>query len=274
MTQEALTLDGVVDRPGDAGPDLFSAKVLLYHDITQGGRVTPADAGRRFGAQLDWLRARGFRFAGIEDLLAGRLGPRDVVVTFDDALRSFIDIALPALEQRAAPAVLFAVSQFSGRPDADGVFLDWDELHACAARGVHIACHARTHVPLDEVPPERMHDEITEATARFAEEGFAAVAFAYPFGRYDDAVKAALVAEGYGIAFTVMKGGADRLEVRRRLLTGSEGPAALRLLLSERFFETRDRVRRMVPRRFLKQEQPIAPARWGAHGFGLPDIED
>ena len=194
-------------------------------------------------------------------------------MTFDDALRSFIDIALPEMESRSAPALLFAVSQFSGRPDAAGVFLDWDELRACARRGVHVACHARTHVPLDEVPRERMREEIGTATRRFREEGFPPVAFAYPFGRYDDEVKSTLVDEGYRVAFTVMKGGADRLEVRRRLLTGSEGPAALRLLLSERFFETRERVRRMVPRRFLKQDQPIAQARWGAHGFGLPDVE-
>jgi hypothetical protein len=45
-------------------------------------------------------------------------------------------------------------------------------------------------------------------------------------------------------------------------------------MLSDSFFDIREGARRLVPRRFLKQEQPIAFERWGAHGFGLPDTED
>jgi len=267
-------LDVLSEAPGATLSQLLAPKVLLYHDITQGGRVDARDARRRFSAQLDWMGARGLRLASLDDWIEGRLGPRDVVVTFDDALRSFLEIALPALEERRAPSVLFAVAQFSGRPDAARVFLTWDELRDCRARSVHVACHARTHVPLDEVPADRMRQEVSASTRRFVEEGLPQVVFAYPFGRYNDGVKAALIENGYRVAVTVMKGGADRLEVRRRLLTGSEGPAALGLMLSDSFFGIREGARRLVPRRFLKQEQPIAFERWGAHGFGLPDTED
>jgi hypothetical protein len=65
-----------------------------------------------------------------------------------------------------------------------------------------------------------------------------------------------------------MKGGFDRFEIRRRLLTGLEGPAATHAVLSDSFFSARESVRSVVPNRFLKQEQPVAEERWGLAAFG------
>lgn len=251
---------------------LEAPRILLYHDITLGGRVSPREAARRLRSHLEHLAMAGYRFASVDDLLRGHLGPHDAVVTFDDASRSFADIALPMLGALGAPVAVFALSGLAGRADAAAVSMSWRELRECSARGVHVGCHAATHVPLDEVPAERMRAEITSATRRFEEEGLNPTTFAYPFGRYDDAVKAAVRDAGYSAAFTVMRGGADVFEIRRRLLSGGEGPLQLGFELSDRFFETRDAVRRFVPRRFLLQERPIARGRWGAGGFGLsPD---
>ncbi len=250
---------------------LAAPKVLLYHDVLDGGRVEPTAAARALRRQLDWMAAAGFRFSSMDDFVRGTLGRRDVVLTFDDALRSFADVALPVLAEVGAPVTVYAVSQLSGRNDALGVVMSWGELRECARIGVHVGCHAMTHVPLDEVSEDRMREEVRRSTLHFRDEGLSPTTFAYPFGRFNASVKNAVEAEGYSLAFTVMKGGADRFEIRRRLLTGSEGPLRLRLLLSERFFEIRDSARTLVPRRFLQQDQPIGSSRWDAHGFGLPD---
>lgn len=249
---------------------LEAPRILLYHDITLAGRVSPREAARRLRSHLEYLTTAGYRFASVDDLVRGHLGARDVVVTFDDARRSFADIAAPMLHAIGAPVAVFAVSGLADRADATAVSMSWQELRECSARGVHVGCHAVTHVPLDEVPVKTMRAEISSATRRFEEEGLRPTTFAYPFGRYDEAVKAAVRDAGYSAAFTVMKGGGDAFEIRRRLLSGREGPLRLGFELSDRFFETRDAVRRLVPRRFLLQEQPIAPGRWGAEGFGLP----
>lgn len=249
---------------------LEAPRVLLYHDITLDGRVTAREAARRLRSQLDRIAAAGYRFASVDDFVSGHLGRRDVVVTFDDARRSFADIALPLMQELHLPVAVFAASGLADRADAAAVSMSWEELRDCSERGVHVGCHAATHVPLDEIPARAMCAEISRATRRFEEEGLRPTTFAYPFGRYNDEVKAAVREAGYTAAFTVMRGGDDSFEIRRRLLTGAEGALQLRFEMSDRFFETRDAVRRFVPSRFLRQEQPIGRSRWGAEGFGLP----
>lgn len=248
-------------------------KLLLYHDLTLRGRVPAAEAAHRLDAQLSGALRAGLTFRTMQEYVEGRLGPRDVVVTFDDALRSFYDVAWPVLRHHGVSPTLFVVSQFAGRPDAHGVFMSWDEVASVAEQGATIGCHAATHVPLDQIEPERMHAEIELSTRAFIEQGLPVHTFAYPFGRYDAAVKVAVEAAGYAAAFTVMKGGADCFEIRRRLLTGAESPTWLKFVLSDRFFEVRDMARALVPRSVLKQEQPIARSRWGAAALGLPEIE-
>ena len=250
-------------------PDpLQTPKVLLWHDLTFGGRLDEASAARRFDRQLERIASSGLGFATMDAFIDGRLGTRNAIVTFDDGLRSFRDVAFPVLERHGVRATLFVVSTFAEQTGPGGPFLSWSEVRDLAKAGVDIGCHAATHVPLNEIPAERMLDEIADPTRRFREEGFEPTVFAYPFGRYDESVKKAVAAAGYRAAFTVMKGGAGRFEIRRRLLTGAEGASRLALLLSDGFFDVRDGARRFVPKRLLKQENPIAPSRWGAEGFG------
>ena len=246
-------------------------KILLYHNLTARGRVTVVQARQRFGAQLDAIAAAGFAFASVGDFLGGGLGSRHAVVTFDDGLRSFAEAAMPELDARGIPVAIFVLSAFAARENAHRLFLGWDEIRALADDGVHVGCHGAYHVPLDQVSPGRMQAEISQSLAAFRRQGLEPTTFAYPFGRYDDGTKQRVREAGFHAAFTVMKGGADDFEIRRRLLTGAETGARLRLTLSDRFFETRDAFRRFVPRRFLRQEQPIAEERWGAGGFGLSD---
>lgn len=248
-------------------------KLLLYHDLTRRSTIPSEKAAARFDAQLSAISSAGYRFRTMPEYLAGELGPRDVVVTFDDALRSFADVAWPVLRRHAVSPTLFVVTEFAARTDAAHILMSWDDVHAVAEQGATIGCHAASHVPLDQIPPEAMRSEIARSLAAFGDQGFSPATIAYPFGRYDDAIKAVVETAGFEAGFTVMKGGADRFEIRRRLLTGAENSAQLRLVLSDGFFGLRDAARALVPRRFLKQEQPIAASRWGARALGLSEFE-
>ncbi len=244
-------------------------RLLLYHDLTQRGTIPAEQAAERFESQLGRITALGFRFATMTEYLAGELGPRDVVVTFDDALRSFHQVAWPVLSRLSILPTIFVVSEFAARADAHDTLMNWDDVHEVAAAGATIGCHAASHVPLDQIPAEQMRGELSRSLAAFAEQGLSVTTLAYPFGRYNSDVKAATEAAGFEAAFTVMKGGADRYEIRRRLLTGAENPAMVRLTLSDGFFSLRDTARGLVPRRYLKQDQPIAASRWGVQALGL-----
>jgi len=248
-------------------------RLLLYHDLTQRGSIPAEQAAERFAMQLGRIASMGFRFATMTEYLAGELGPRDVVVTFDDALQSFHQVAWPILLRLSVSPTLFVVSEFAARTDARGTLMSWNDVHEVAASGATIGCHAASHVPLDQIPPEQMRSEITHSLAAFAEQGLPTTTLAYPFGRYNEDVKSVAETAGFEAAFTVMKGGADRFEIRRRLLTGAENPAVLRLMLSDGFFTLRDAARGLIPRRYLKQEQPIAQSRWGAQALGLAAVK-
>ncbi|MBI5230610.1 MAG: polysaccharide deacetylase family protein [Coriobacteriales bacterium] len=247
-------------------------KFLLYHDIVGAAGGDERSAAEGFRRQLDIMAESGHRFARMSDFVDGaELGPRDVVITVDDGARSFITCMIPALLDHGASATLFIVTGFMGRT-GDGVeFVSWEDVDALQGQGMEIGCHGVSHVPLDQVSPGVMRADIAESTAELKERGVGASVFAYPFGRYDEATKRAVEEAGYAAAFTVMKGGFDRFEIRRRLLTGTEGPAMTRFVLSDRFFGVREGVRRLVPRRLLKQEAPIAPDRWGGQHFGIEE---
>lgn len=243
---------------------------VVYHDVVAaaGGDATRARA--RFSAQVRSIVSAGFRFASMADFLDGAaLGPRDVIITVDDGARSFREVMWPVLREYGAVATLFVVSGFAGRQGRGVEFLDWDELAELAAGGIEIGCHGVSHVPFNEIAPERMRAEIAESTDELHARGFTPRVLAYPFGRFDDATKSAVRDAGYEAAFSVMGGGFDRFEIRRKLLTGLEGALAVRFVLSRTFFSAREAVRAVTPRGLLRQERPIEPERWGPGAFGI-----
>ncbi|MFF7592607.1 polysaccharide deacetylase family protein [Kitasatospora purpeofusca] len=83
--------------------------VLAYHGVTD---------PRSFGAQLDRLRrlATPVSLAAVQEAVAERrpLPARSVLVTFDDADRSVLTHALPALLERGIPAAAFVISELIG----------------------------------------------------------------------------------------------------------------------------------------------------------------
>ncbi|MER7673335.1 polysaccharide deacetylase family protein [Kitasatospora sp. NPDC096128] len=83
--------------------------VLAYHGVTD---------HRSFGAQLDRLRrlATPVSLQAVLQAVTERrpLPPRSVLVTFDDADRSVLTHALPALDTRGIPATAFVISELIG----------------------------------------------------------------------------------------------------------------------------------------------------------------
>jgi len=62
----------------------------------------------------------------LERALEGSLGPKDVVLTFDDALKSQVDVARPVLEEEAISGIFNVYSSvFSGQPDRLEIYADF-----------------------------------------------------------------------------------------------------------------------------------------------------
>jgi hypothetical protein len=91
------------------------ARVLLYHHVAEqdneyinqlGIRIHPDD----FAWHLD-LISREYDVIDLDTALSGKLPKRPLLITFDDAYRSVLDIAGPMLQERGLPATFFLSSE-------------------------------------------------------------------------------------------------------------------------------------------------------------------
>ncbi|MDI3297764.1 MAG: polysaccharide deacetylase family protein [Bacillota bacterium] len=188
--------------------------ILMYHEIGlppargwAGLYVSPA----AFAQQMEYLAAAGFHPITLdgwyEDVRQGRpLPPRPVVITFDDGYAGVYRNALPVLERHRFPAVLNLQVGLVGRPGA----LTLDEVKALAANGFEIDAHTVTHPDLTRLSAAALDYQLAASRQWIRKNlGQPARFFAYPSGRYDARVVAAVRAAGFLGAETTDWGAAE-----------------------------------------------------------------
>jgi peptidoglycan/xylan/chitin deacetylase (PgdA/CDA1 family) len=131
--------------------------VFTYHDVET----------QDFARDLEFLRSNGYRTLSLEEYLVARNGgrrpTRAVLLTFDDARKSFWTVALPLLRTFDARAVLFAPTFWM----QDDLFMSWQEVRACVESGlVDVQSHAHRHA-LVATSPQLVDFAHPEALQRF-----------------------------------------------------------------------------------------------------------
>jgi len=198
--------------------------VLAWHDIVEKRRADAFAITRvEFAAQMAWLKEAGYTPIRLDDLEGFRSGRRrlpakPVLLTFDDGLSSYRDIALPILRRYGYPSVLSIVT---GWHDGDkvprsyrGKLLSWPELRALS-KMKHVEIISHSHALHRSIPSNpqgnrapagitrryerstaryeseaafrvRIRRDLTKSRRRFERElGYAPKAIAWPFGQYD-----------------------------------------------------------------------------------------
>ncbi|MFN0178287.1 MAG: glycosyltransferase [Gemmatimonadales bacterium] len=209
----------------DAGgiPRRPALRVLAYHaiqDMATAPVIAPyAVPPRLFRHQLTLLQRLGFTFVSAEAfrrfLTRGAPLPRlPVLLTFDDGYADLLE-ALPFLEERRIPAVVFVVAgniggtntwdQVIGAPRLE--LLGTDSLRTIAKRGIEVGGHSRTHRPLSRLPEDVIHEEIAGSLDDLvAAIGARPSLFAYPEGDFDGRVKEQAGKAGLEAAFAISPG--------------------------------------------------------------------
>ena len=180
--------------------------VLLYHAIT----ARPPDGleqftvhPQRFAEHLDVLRKAGRVGLTVSQLAASLKGRRrlpglPVLLTFDDGYADF----LQAAEELAAARLPSTLYVTTGEIGSVGK-LTRSQLRSLD-EAVEVGAHSRTHPRLDEVPPERLRDEVFGSKADLEDILQRPVhSFAYPHGDHDRVVRQAVIAAGFGSAAAV-----------------------------------------------------------------------
>ena len=210
--------------PGTALAADVEIPVVTYHDIVLTRNADPyAITVAQFEQQLGYLQQNGYRPISLRELDAARRGTqplpaKPVLLTFDDALRSYYVYAFPRLKRYGFPSVVSIVTRWvdDGRSHTEqgGAVLTWNELRTLArAPTVELISHSdnlhrgvaadslgtltaagtarmfdATHGRLepDELRHRRVTTDLERSVTRIKDElGIAPRAIAWPYGEYD-----------------------------------------------------------------------------------------
>lgn len=181
----------------DASP--FVCPILYTHEVPSGPDL---------GVTVHALQAAGFQpthMTAMEDALAGR-GPVPagcLVLTFDDALESQYQNAVPELQALGVPATFFFLPDF-----ADGVhsYMTETQEAAIAADGFDVGAHTCHHADLPQLAATSfgaMEAEVIDCKHVIESEiGVPTPYFAYPNGDFNHDVWTTVASAGYRLAFS------------------------------------------------------------------------
>lgn len=218
------------------------AVALMYHGVVvRGGQPnTRFDVrAEAFSRQLDLLRAHGFETARVADLAGGPAAQkRRVVITFDDGYRNNYAGAVRPLLDRRMNASWYIVSDLVGgvAPWVTGSqrereLLTAEELREMIGAGFEVGSHTRRHRDLTKSAPGELRSEVGDSKRDLEDRLSAPIqTFAYPYGRYDGRVQAAVIAAGYAAACSTRSGfvriAEDRYAIRRVTVTWGDSLSA------------------------------------------------
>lgn len=203
--------------------------ILVYHS------VRPHVAGESsyqetyditpelFRRHLEYLKENGYSFISFTELAdyfdtGASLPEKPVILSFDDGWKNQYEYAFPLLKEFHDTATFFIFTNAANR----GNHLTWDELREMRDAGISIEAHTKTHPYLQKITdPQELTREIAGSKKILEEElGIPVTSFAYPFGKYDDAVIAEVKNSGFRTARS-LRGETMQSEDERYILRAS-----------------------------------------------------
>lgn len=185
----------------------LSVPVLMYHRIQ---KLSPDDARNPllkeltvepedFEAQMKYIHESGFTVISTHDIQnmvrAGLPIPeKALAITFDDGYKNNFEVAFPILRKYGFIATIFVVTRAIGTPG----HLTWDDCARMLKAGFSIESHTVHHSDLTTLNPHELDMELEQsASSIYNSLGINVTSLAYPSGRYDKNVVAAMPACGY-----------------------------------------------------------------------------
>lgn len=197
--------------------------VLCYHGLSDTWPAATTVTREDFVAQLELLTRRGWRGATLVEALTAPSDDRVMVVTFDDAHRSVLELAAPAMERLGIPGTVFVPTDYAGTDIPMGwagydewmgtehedelLCLGWDDLRGLAAKGWEIGSHTCSHPKLTQIGDDQLAFELSRSKEICEREmGVRCHSIAYPYSYADERVYAAARAARYELGVTVPLG--------------------------------------------------------------------
>lgn len=222
-----------------------AVSILLYHEIGPHPRSSAnLDCFCKLAAfrlQMRFLKEHGIPVISAREAREcmashSREDTGAVVLTFDDADISFLEYALPVLDEFGYPSTIFAVAGRLGsqalwvKDERNAIpLMTASQLKELDQRLVEIGSHSMTHRKLPELSALEAARELRDSKARLEDVLCRPVtAFAYPHGRYDAFTIELVAAAGYQYAYCTdgqrqCSNADDRFLLPRRYITCHDG---------------------------------------------------
>ena len=169
---------------------------------------------------MNWLTLAGYVPTTLDRLLAHRGGhcflpARPVVITFDDGFQDCVEHAVPILQAQGFTAIFYLVAGLVGKTSRwllseRGVelpLMDWADARHLEAAGFQCGSHAMTHPRLADLSPQACREELLGSRRLLQDHlGHEVNHLAYPFGSFNEKVRALAAETGYHSACSVKIG--------------------------------------------------------------------
>jgi peptidoglycan/xylan/chitin deacetylase (PgdA/CDA1 family) len=225
--------------------------VLCYHGISPSWPAVTTVTPSAFEEHLKAFVARGYRPATLTDALTDPTDRRTMVVTFDDAHRSVLELAAPIMERLGIPGTVYVPTDYAGTDAPMGwdgyhiwlgtpherelLCMGWEDLRGLAGRGWEIGSHTCSHPRLSRCDDETITRELTESKGICEERmEMPCYSFAYPYSDFDSRAVRAAAAAGYRYAVTVPTYPASPFAFEWPRVGAFQGEDARRMLLRVR----------------------------------------
>ncbi len=201
--------------------------VLMYHwfyDDTKGEKAGSVNAHNYISKtnltkQLNYLKEANYYFPTWQELekyidKKMDLPEKSIILTDDDCVDSFFNVALPVFQEKEVPITSFCITKKeTWKNYIDAPYLDFEShtenLHVRKCKGTKwdgaVMCTSYKDI----------YNDIKTSVSKVGNN----YAFAYPFGHYSDDTIAALKANGIKLAFTINSGkvkkGDNKYKLRR-----------------------------------------------------------
>ena len=175
--------------------------ILTYHSIDETGSVVSISPFL-FDQHLAFLNENGFEVIrlkdGLEMLEQGKVGPKQIVLTFDDGYENFHSRAFPVLKKYGFPSTVFLVTDYCGRnndwPGQGKIpiqpLMNWSQIEELSRDGVEFGSHSQTHPKLTAIPVHQAEKEISDSQKVIEDRiGQAVRNFAYPYGNSNSRIR-------------------------------------------------------------------------------------
>ncbi|MDA3946739.1 MAG: polysaccharide deacetylase family protein [Helicobacteraceae bacterium] len=203
------------------------AHLFVFHRFNDTRHLSTNTSIATLRAEFEYLKKNNYEVVSLKRLQKAlqsgeEISDKWVVLTIDDSFKSFYKNGLPLFKEYNYPFTLFVYVQ--GTVDHYGDFMTWDQIKETSKYG-EIGFHSFGHPHLVSLSNPAIYQDTKKGLDIMQKElGYTPKYYAYPYGEYDDRVRAQLEPFSFDLIINQNAGAVDKdsaaHDLDRTALTG------------------------------------------------------